>query len=142
MTKRKGGAPVIAAIALLGDLALEVERHERTYKELLRLCKDNDEIPNLSEVERAKFERRGIQLLNKSDTLQDRAYNVEAAHLRAFEMVNTTAAKNSIPLAVREAIAKTCDELLRFSQEMEQAHLKWLRAGFTSKPSSPIGGAP
>jgi len=150
MTRRKAGAPVVEAIALLGELARVVERHNETYKEFLRLEKANDAIrsPNgsidvakLSEVERVKFERRAIQVLNKSDTLQDRAADAEAAHLRAFESINTTAAKNAIPSAVREAIATTCDELLRFSQALDVANQRWLCAGDSAKLATLKGGA-
>jgi hypothetical protein len=150
MTRRKAGAPVVEAIALLGELARVVERHTNTYKEFLRIEKSNDairsangtiDVAKLSEVERVKFERRAIQLLNKSDTLQDRAADAEAAHLRAFEMVNTTAAKNAIPLRVREAIAKTCDELLRFSQALDVANQRWASAGSAARLAELNGGA-
>jgi hypothetical protein len=150
MTKRKAGAPVVESIALLGELARVVERHKDTYKELLRLEKANEairsangsiDVAKLSEVERLAFERRSIQALNKSDVLQDRAADAEAAHLRAFESVNTTAAKNAIPVAVREALAKACDELLRFSQALDVANQRWLSAGMSARLSELNGGA-
>jgi hypothetical protein len=148
MTRRKGGTPLGAAIVLLGELAHAVERNERTYKDLFRLSKSAGlrspdgkiDVSKLSEVERYKFERTAIQVLNKSDLLQAHSADAEAAHLRAFECVNTEAAKKTIPDSVRRAIARACDELLRFSQVIDTAHMDWLRLGKHDQPEQ-IGGA-